>query len=60
MSKTQEDVLNEMKRTFKEDYEKINRRANMLYEGKSIDGVTVSIEEFRQAGIAEINKFYGK
>lgn len=57
---TTEDVLNEMRRTFKRDYEEINRQSNMRYDGKSIDEVAVSIEEFRQAGIAEINKIYGK
>ena len=60
MSPTKEDVLNEMKRTFKRDYEKINGRFNMLYEGKSIEGASVSIERFRQAGIDAINKLYEK
>ena len=60
MRKTKEDVLNEMKRTFKRDYEKINGRFNMLYEGKSIEGASVSIERFRQAGIDAINKLYEK
>ncbi|MDY2827649.1 MAG: hypothetical protein SOU27_00055 [Sodaliphilus sp.] len=60
MRETKEDVLNEMKRTFKRDYEKINGRFNMLYEGKSIEGASVSIERFRQAGIDAINKLYEK
>ena len=60
MRETKEDVLNEMKRTFKRDYEKINGRFNMLYEGKSIEGASVSIERFRQARIDAINKLYEK
>ena len=60
MRETKEDVLNEMKRTFKRDYEKINGRFNMLYEGKSIEDASVSIERFRQAGIDAINKLYEK
>lgn len=60
MRETKEDVLNEMKRTFKRDYEKINGRFNMLYEGKSIEGASVSIERFRQAGFDAINKLYEK
>ena len=60
MRETKEHVLNEMKRTFKRDYEKINGRFNMLYEGKSIEGASVSIERFRQAGIDAINKLYEK
>lgn len=60
MRETKEDVLNDMKKTFKQDYEIINRRFNMLCEDKSIEDVSVPIEEFRQAGIAAINKLYGK
>ena len=60
MRETKEDVLNDMKKTFKQDYEIINRQFNILYENKSIEDVSVPIEEFRQAGIAAINKFYGK
>ena len=59
MRETKEDVMNEMKMTFKRDYEIINELFNMLYDGKSIEDVSVPIEEFRQAGIAVIKKRYG-
>lgn len=59
MTRTQEDVLNEMKRTFHQFYGERNREAELIREGKMTDD-SVPIEEFRQAGIAEINKFYGK
>ena len=56
MRETKEDVLNEIKRTCKRDYKKTNG----LYECKTIKDGTVPIERFRQAGIAAINKLYGK
>lgn len=60
MRETKKDVLNDMKKTFKQDYEIINRQFNILYEDKSIENVSAPIEEFRQAGIVAINKLYGK
>lgn len=59
MMRTQEDVLNEKKRTFHQFYGERNREAELIREGKMTDD-SVPIEEFRQARIAEINKFYGK
>ncbi len=59
MFRTEDDVLNEMKRTFHQFYGERNRESELIREGKMTDD-SVSIEEFRQAGIAEINKIYGK
>lgn len=60
MKEVKDDVLNEMQKTFHQDYELINRQFNMLYDSKSVDEMTVPLEEFRQAGISLINKFYGR
>lgn len=38
----------------------ITKKTNGLYECKTIKDGTVPIERFRQAGIAAINKLYGK
>lgn len=60
MKKTKQNVLNEMKASFKHDYEIMHMQANEIAEGKTNGYTTVSIEDFRQAGIAYINKLYKK
>lgn len=57
-SDTKERVSEEMKRSFHTDYERINKQAHLLREGQSIEEGTVSIEEFRKAGIDVINQAY--
>jgi hypothetical protein len=55
-----EQALQEMKTSFQEDYERIHTQAEKIRQGQSIEEGTVSIEEFRQAGIDTIVQLYGK
>ncbi len=43
---------------FNEEADRIDEKYRSLNE--SLDDRTISVEEFRQAGIAAINKLYGK
>jgi len=55
------DNFGELVDSFHEDYEIMNAQVAMnRQQGKPEDSDMVSIEEFRQAGIDEINRLYGK
>jgi len=51
-------IINEMIESFQEDYRIMNEQIGANTE--ALDDWTISVEEFRQAGIAAINKLYGK
>lgn len=56
MMKTKQQILEGLISSFYEDYDKMDHENS----GRSVEEFTVSVEEFRKAGIDAINELYGK